>query len=215
MNEYCHLTELHADFGLRRDAIRKRLAEFSAVHPADYFYELVYCLLTPQSSAANAARAVEELRSAGFGEQHFDPVAILRRKDHYIRFHNTKARHLERAKDLFPEINTRLLSCPPASQDADVRALRLWLTEHVSGLGWKESSHFLRNIGYRNLAILDRHILRNLQRHGVMRSIPTTLSPKRYVDIEQRFVKFAKAAGIDMDELDLLFWSRETGEIRK
>ncbi len=86
---------------------------------------------------------------------------------------------------------------------------------NVKGLGWKEASHFLRNIGRRNLAILDRHILRNLKRHQVIRSLPKTLTAKRYKAIEQQFARFAEAIGISMDELDLLFWSRETGEILK
>ena len=81
----------------------------------------------------------------------------------------------------------------------------------MKGLGWKEASHFLRNIGYRDLAILDRHILRNLRRHRIIRTLPKTLTPSRYRAIEGKFRAFAGAIGIPMDELDLLFWSRETG----
>ena len=103
----------------------------------------------------------------------------------------------------------------PDALAIDGYILRDWLLANVRGLGWKEASHFLRNIGYRNLAILDRHILRNLKRHGVIRAIPASLTPKRYRAIEQSFLKFGNAIGIPMDELDLLFWSRETGEIRK
>jgi N-glycosylase/DNA lyase len=86
---------------------------------------------------------------------------------------------------------------------------------NVRGLGWKEASHFLRNIGWHDLAILDRHILRNLVRHGVLRSVPATLTRSRYLAIERKFRQFAGAVGISMDELDLLFWSRATGEILK
>ncbi len=77
------------------------------------------------------------------------------------------------------------------------------------------NSHFLRNIGYRNLAILDRHILKNLVHHGVLLELPKTLTPKKYLDIEQLFQQFAKNIQIPMDALDLLFWSNETGEIFK
>jgi len=93
--------------------------------------------------------------------------------------------------------------------------LRLWLVNNVKGLGWKESSHFLRNIGYRNLAILDRHILRNLKRLGVITKLLKTLNAKKYLQIEKKFKKFSKRIGISMDELDLLFWSMETGKIMK
>jgi N-glycosylase/DNA lyase len=74
----------------------------------------------------------------------------------------------------------------------------------------------MRNIGRSGgLAILDRHILRNLKRFGVIRSIPATLTTKRYLSIERRFARLADEIGIPIDELDLLFWSMETGEIRK
>jgi N-glycosylase/DNA lyase len=94
--------------------------------------------------------------------------------------------------------------------------LREWLVKNVKGLGYKEATHFLRNVGRSNgLAILDRHILRNLKRYGAIRAIPKTLSKKEYFRIERRFREFADAVGIPIDELDLLFWSMETGEIRK
>src|SRR5438445_356793 len=66
-----------------------------------------------------------------------------------------------------------------------------------------------------DLAILDRHILRNLIRHGVLRRLPRTLTPRRYLDIETRIERFSKEIGIPMAALDLIFWSRETGEIFK
>ena len=94
--------------------------------------------------------------------------------------------------------------------------MREWLVKNVSGLGYKEATHFLRNIGRNGgLAILDRHILRNLKRYGAIRSLPTSLSRKHYLSIERRFKTFADRIGIPIDELDLLFWSMETGEIRK
>jgi N-glycosylase/DNA lyase len=70
-------------------------------------------------------------------------------------------------------------------------------------------------VGHRDLAILDRHILKNLVRFGVIRRIPVSLTPKRYKAIEKRFLAFARDIEISMDELDLLFWSMETGEILK
>ena len=80
---------------------------------------------------------------------------------------------------------------------------------------WKESSHFLRNIGYRGLAILDRHILKNLHRHGVISAVPQAMTRNTYLSIEHRFFRFAEHLGVSIDELDLLFWSRETGKILK
>ena len=204
------LKELIHFYKERRIAIRKRLKEFSKVQPANYFYELAYCLLTPQSSAAHAEQVVAKLNEARFQYRDVNPEPFLRRKECYIRFHRTKSRHLLRMKDQFSLIAQKLSEPVLASE------LREWLVKNVLGLGYKEASHFLRNIGENDgLAILDRHILRNLKRLGVINSIPNSISKKKYLDIEQRFSKFARAIGIALDELDLVFWSMETGEIRK
>jgi thermostable 8-oxoguanine DNA glycosylase len=49
----------------------------------------------------------------------------------------------------------------------------------------------------------------------VVRSIPKSLTPRRYLAIEAKFAAFATDVGISMDELDLLFWSKETGIVLK
>lgn len=203
------LREIHHLYGERCTAIRERLEEFSRVGPADYFYELAYCILTPQSSAVNAARAVERLREKHFHEESFNPEPVLAQKDSYIRFHKTKSRLLIELRRTFPEIHA-VISNGETGPD-----LREWLVKYVKGLGYKEASHFLRNIGHRNLAILDRHILKNLKKFGVIRTIPKSIGRKTYLKIEERFQGFAKVVGIPIDDLDLLFWSLETGEILK
>jgi N-glycosylase/DNA lyase len=200
---------LLSHFPAQRDAIRARLADFAAIRPEEYFYELVYCLLTPQSSAVNAGRATNALKQAGLLEETINPAPILNSKAAYIRFHNTKSRSILEAKEQFGVILSELQNGATPSE------MRDWLVKNVRGLGLKEASHFLRNIGRQNLAILDRHILRNLVKHGVIRHIPKTLTKKRYLGIEKRFRLFAKHLGLTMDELDLYFWSLETGEILK
>ncbi len=202
-------SRLHADFATRKEAIRTRLQEFSAVPPEDYFYELVYCLLTPQSSAVHAGVVVTLLRESDVLHRDLPMEKILRERSHYIRFHNTKSQRIREARARIAHIVLEILNTP------DSPKLRAWLVANVQGLGWKEASHFLRNIGRRDLAILDRHILKNLVRFKVIRSTPKTLTPKRYLAIEKKFAKFAAETGITMDELDLLFWSRETGQILK
>jgi N-glycosylase/DNA lyase len=85
----------------------------------------------------------------------------------------------------------------------------------IKGLGYKESSHFLRNIGFPGYAILDKHIVASLREMGI---IPKRLKPSSragYLEIEKRLARFAGEIGIDMDHLDLLLWSRKTGEILK
>jgi N-glycosylase/DNA lyase len=203
------IEELQSLYAEQRSAIRIRLKEFKSVPSSEYFYELVYCLLTPQSSAVNAERAVRLLRHHDLLNAEIDPEPLLHQKEFYIRFHKTKAKHLITVKQQFDAVEQHLAN---GSSSAE---LREWLVDNVTGLGWKEASHVLRNIGHENLAILDRHILRNLMRIGVLRSIPKTLTRKRYLAIEKKFFKFAQQIGISMDELDLLFWSMETGQILK
>ena len=189
--------------------IQKRLKVFSKVPPEDYFYELCFCICTPQSKAGNALKVEKKLRERDFHNISFDPVPILRNPDHYIRFHNQKSQRLLEAKEKFPLIMDMLNS------EENAQTKRTWLVENVKGLGMKESSHFLRNIGCRNLAILDRHILKHLVHCRIFREIPKVNSIKQYLEIEKKFYKFALRTEIPLDELDLLFWSYETGEILK
>jgi N-glycosylase/DNA lyase len=166
--------------------------------------------MTPQTSAENAEKAVSTLREQSFATLSFDPEPILANRTHYIRFHKTKARHLLLVKQMMPRILERLSN---GNSSFDQRE---WLVNNVKGLGYKEATHFLRNIGKNDgLAILDRHILRNLKRYGVIRALPRSLSRKQYLAIERRFKRFSDKLGIPVDELDLLFWSLETGNIRK
>jgi N-glycosylase/DNA lyase len=194
----------------RKDAIRTRLDDFSHILSSQYFYELAFCLLTPQSSAANAEATIAELIHDDFLRRGFDPTPYLRDPRHYIRFHNVKAKRLLEAREQFPALfpiltNTTLK--PEEKREAVLAA--------VKGLGMKEASHFLRNIGVRSLAILDRHIFKHLVKLHVIRKVPTSLTKKRYLEIEKKWHRFAEEVGISLDELDLLFWSMETGEIRK
>jgi len=179
------LYEMERLYAIRKEMIRSRLSEFAAVPPSEYFYELVYCLLTPQSSARNAEQVVLQLRNAEFQYTDVDPEPFLRQKKYYIRFHRTKSRHLLQMKDQFSLIAEKL------SEPVIAPEMRDWLVKNVLGLGYK------------------------LTRLWVISSIPKSISRKQYLNIEKRFSKFAMKTGIPLDELDLVFWSMETGEIRK
>jgi N-glycosylase/DNA lyase len=210
VNKSVDTEDLMERYRERRHAILIRLSDFASVPASEYFYELVYCLMTPQSSAINADRVVSTLRQRDFQQKGFDPTNILRSREHYIRFHKNKSRYLLEAREINSVIVAVVTDSTPGRQKRD------WLVRNVNGLGYKEATHFLRNIGKNDgLAILDRHILRNLKRYGAIRSIPDSLTPLRYCSIEARFQHFSQKIEIPLDELDLLFWSLETGEIRK
>ena len=197
---------LFEEYEKRKDIIKNRLDDFSKVKGDDIFYELCFCLLTPQTSAKAADKCIQELRKRDFRNSvNFNPVKLLNN----IRFNNNKAKYLQEAKEKYDVIRDELI------KDKSSEDVREWLVENIKGFGLKESGHFLRNIGYRDLAILDRHILRNLVRFNVIKEVPKSLTSRRYFEIEERFKGFSKEAGISMDELDLLFWSMETGEVFK
>lgn len=191
-----NVEELYSAYEEKKKEIKKRLNEFKQVKGDEIFYELCFCLLTPQSSAKSCDRAVSLLRDKDFLNRNIHPSGYVKGN---ARFHNNKTGYLLEMKKKFNTLEMK----------------RDFLVKNVKGMGMKEASHFLRNIGYRNLAILDRHILKNLVKYGAIEDMPKTLTPKRYEELEERFRSFADRIGIPMDELDLLFWSMETGEIFK
>jgi N-glycosylase/DNA lyase len=194
----------------RRPAILQRLEDFGSVPQEQYFYELAFCILTPQSSARNAEATISELIQGDFFGRGFDPTPHLRDPSHYIRFHNVKGKRLLVVRENFSTLIPLL-----GNKAAEPNELRESVLNTVSGLGMKEASHFLRNIGVRGLAILDRHIFKHLHSLKVIKEIPTSVTPKRYLEIEAAWKKYSKQLDISLDELDLLFWSMETGEILK
>lgn len=195
------MEDLKALYRKRRKEIARRLADFSSFRGkplADLLPELCFCLLTPGTSAERADRAMKELQDSGLLLSGTEQQLARRLKRH-VRFHNQKARSLVRARGL-----------------AGLRMGREWLVENVRGLGWKEATHFLRNTGHgRGLAILDRHILKNLKEYGAIRSIPKSLSKKRYLSLEKKLKRFSRRTGIPAEEMDLLLWSKETGRVFK
>lgn len=199
----------------RREAIRRRLVEFAEVKQEEWFYETAYCLLTPQSKAVHADAVVRILQASGFRGAPFDPVGILRDPAHYIRFHRVKADRLLWLQANWETVEPLLASARHLSRHQGCRERRNDLARSINGMGLKEASHVLRNIGCRGLAIIDRHLLRCLHECGVVDNPAMSVSPKQYLQIEKDFEMYGQQVGIDMDELDLLFWSEYAGLILK
>lgn len=196
--------------------IRTRLDDFSMVSEDRWFYELCFCLLTPQSKAVHADAVVQQLQQMHFYEHGGDPEPILRHPTTYIRFHHQKAERLRRAREEWMHYHATISEAMVPDLSTDERRLqRDRLARTIDGFGMKEASHFLRNIGARQLGILDRHILRYLVLCGIYESVPAISSPRAYRQVEDVFSTYAALIGYDMDELDLFFWSQTTGLILK
>lgn len=196
-------------------SIRTRLRDFEDSYKKDdkhVFSELCFCLLTPQANAVKCGKAIEELIKTGllFNGQSkaMSPYLIG------TRFLNKKAEFIVNARSLFKK--NGCFRIKDRIDEKDILKTREWLVENIKGMGYKEASHFLRNIGFgKNLAILDVHILKNLKAYGAIKEIPKSLTKKEYLRIENKLRDFCDKIKIPMDEMDLLFWSRETGFVFK
>lgn len=193
--------------------VNNRLEEFSSFKDKptkEWFSELCFCLLTANSKAKTALQIQSELKAKGFTEYPEKQVrdCIIKNKH---RFHNNKAKYIVCAREHI-DIKTKVQEL--VKSEGQVGA-RKWLKENIKGLGMKESSHFLRNVGYFDLSILDRHILKVMYDAKMIDEIPKPLSDKKYVEIEKKFTDLAKKMKMSAAELDFHMWYLRTGEILK
>jgi len=132
-----------------------------------------------------------------------------------VRFRNNKAKYVVEARKLFTE-NGKMKIKEKLASFGDIYDLREWIVKNIKGIGYKEAGHSLRNIGIgKELAILDRHILKNLKALGAIDEIPKTLTKKTYLETEKTMQKFCEKSGIPMPHMDMLLWCKNTGGIFK
>lgn len=193
-----------------KDEISLKIKEYKDAffyNEKDFFAEIAFCILTPQSKAKNAWKIIEILKEngllySGTSEELVDYLNL-------VRFKNTKAKRLVDLRNLLT-IDKRLASKEIIFHTKNVIEIREWLVKNVKGFGYKEASHVLRNLGFgENIAILDRHILRTLKKLDIIDEIPKTLSPSSYKKIENKMREYSKYVGISMDRLDLIFWYKQ------
>jgi N-glycosylase/DNA lyase len=209
--------ELQSTYDNIRDHVIGRLSQFrdiwDSIDETRALHELLFCILTPQSKAQVCWSAIEAMACTdtllnGNYEQVVDAIGN-------VRFKYRKAGFLIGARNRFYEDNkVELLSF--LRKFSGSFETRDWLVKNIKGLGYKESSHFLRNIGLGNdLAILDRHILKNLVKVKVILEMPKSMSDRRYLQIESNMREFASEIDIPLSHLDLVMWYMATGSIFK
>ncbi len=190
--------------------IDRRVREFKEIGRASkekIFSELSFCILTANYRADRSILIQEEVGN-GFLTLPEDRLAeVLRSLGH--RFPNTRARYIVSARDRLDDI-VDLLCC--GRQDSE---LREWLVRNVKGLGYKEASHFLRNTGHLDVAIIDFHIVDLLYREGVITEKPKRLGKREYLNTERQLVHLGERFGLRLGELDLYLWYLETGKVLK
>ncbi|HWP91706.1 MAG TPA: N-glycosylase/DNA lyase [Thermodesulfobacteriota bacterium] len=208
--------KLWSSYEEKQGMIETRLGEFSGIlekgDDLKIFEELVFCIFTAGASAKMGLRSVEAVRDI---LAHANRKQLSRRLLHVHRFPNSRSRYVVQTREYLKREFDFKLKDLILSFDDPLARRDFFASKDIMGLGYKESSHFLRNIGLRGYAILDKHILRSLHEFGVIDNPKPPTTRNKYLDVEIKFKRFAAKLGIDFDEIDLLLWSEKTGEILK
>ncbi len=192
-----------------RKTIDSRKKEFEKVgksSPDEIFNELCFCLMTANFSAEGGIKIQNEIGDGFLKLDEENLSKKLAKLGH--RFPNARAKYVVESRTRKKELIELLKKI-----DSNL-VLREWIVKNMKGMGMKESSHFLRNIGYKNLAIIDFHIIDLLVKNDLIEK-PKTLTPKKYLEIENILKKISKKTNIHLGELDLYLWYLETGKILK
>jgi N-glycosylase/DNA lyase len=199
--------------GLKANGVKaqvdSRLKEFEALgkKPSqELFKEMCFCILTANSSAKKCMEIQRSIDNGFLGLPKEKLAAKL--KELGYRFPNKRAEYISEARKHKDSLKSTINSF---GQEAD---LRQWLVKNVKGLGYKEASHFLRNIGFKDSAILDFHIIDILEEHDLIER-PKSLTPNKYIEIESELKKIGQKLNLNMAELDLYLWCAETGCVLK
>ena len=189
--------------------VDKRISEFKRLGKGssrEIFKELCFCILCANYSAERSIKIQREI-DEGFLTLPLSQLTKRLREMGY-RFPKSRASYIVAARKYYDIIKDVMASLN------DPREIREWLIRNIRGIGPKEASHFLRNIGYSDLAIIDFHILDLLDRYGIVKK-PKTMTKSRYLRIEDELRRLSRDAGLSLAELDLYLWYIETGKILK
>lgn len=192
-----------------KEIVDNRVSEFESLgrkSSRDIFKELCFCILTANYSAEGGIRIQKKI---GSGFLTLSKTQLAKKlKTLGYRFPNIRATYIVEARKHAGSIKDTLNSFE------DEMELRGWLVRNVKGLGYKEASHFMRNIGYSNIAILDFHIIDVLAEHGFITK-PKSMTRKKYLEIEHILKKISAKTELSPGELDLYLWYIETGKVLK
>jgi N-glycosylase/DNA lyase len=216
-NEPVTIEKIRATHRDRNRDIKARLEEFAQVWELDsndrIWEEMVYCFFTGGCSARMGMRALDAVRPLlRSGSQ----PELAKALTGVHRYPNARSKYIVHSRDFLEkeygfQIKQRLreLSCVYERRD--------WLVKEkgIKGLGYKEASHFLRNVGFRGYAILDKHVLNCLFELKIIDDPKPPSTRSKYLSIEESLQRFAAQLNIDFDEMDLVLWSVKTGEVLK
>jgi len=192
--------------------VAERVSEFQTVRRMGndrWFSELCFCILTANSTAELGIKIQKEI---GDGFAKMDKKELeerLKKLGH--RFWRKRAEYIVGARR-FSNIKDII---EPVIRKRGQHAARDWIAGNVKGIGYKEASHFLRNVGFFDLAILDRHILAVMHDYGILDEIPGSLSRRKYLEIESKFLELSDTVSLKPGILDFYLWYMRTGKVLK
>ncbi|MFH1390736.1 MAG: N-glycosylase/DNA lyase [Candidatus Diapherotrites archaeon] len=181
--------------------------EFKNKSEEDWFSELCFCLLTANTSAEMGIRIQNALGFDGFYNLP-EKKLVQKLKELKYRFYNRRAGFICEARKYFG-IKEKL------NEFENDRFAREYLAENIKGFGFKEASHFLRNTGSTNVAILDKHVINVLDENSIISEKPKIMNKKNYLKIENKLDSFAKKVNLNHSKLDLYLWYMKTGKVLK
>jgi N-glycosylase/DNA lyase len=210
------IEDLERSYELKKDIIKQRMHEFEEVYKLGdeaIFTELCFCIFTAGSSARSGLNCIDAIRNIILTGSASELESRIQNKHRYPK---ARAEYIIHTREYLQQEHNFKIKELIESFDDKLKLRDFFATNKgIKGLGYKESSHFLRNIGFKGYAILDIHILRSLHEFGVIDNPQPPSTRNKYLEIEAKLKEFAKEIGIDFDELDLLLWSNRTGEVLK
>jgi N-glycosylase/DNA lyase len=188
--------------------IKKRIQEFKNLDKKsneELFKEICFCILTANFSAEKSIKIQKNIGECFLTDSKEELGLKLKKLGH--RFPNTRTKYISESLKCKDELRDVI-------QIYDNNELREWIVKNIKGLGYKEASHFLRNIGFEDYAIIDFHIIDLLVDYRLIER-PKTLTKKKYLEIENLLRETANKTNLTLAELDLYLWYIETGKILK
>lgn len=179
--------------------------QFQQEDPERIFQEMCFCIMTANCPAERCIEIHEKIGQDFLSLNEDELSATF--KDLGYRFPNVRANYISESRDFITQLSEALTNLKGEE-------LRSWVVKNIKGLGYKEGSHFLRNIGYKDYAIVDFHIVDLLERHGLVQR-PKTMTKKNYLKIEKVLKELGEKLNLNLAELDLYLWYLETGKILK
>jgi N-glycosylase/DNA lyase len=177
----------------------------------DVWRHLLFCILSSQVKTSSAVRATHRVLSEvpffdekiATSDVYDRAKNILGREHVRYRFPDHRSRNIAHSWFAFAQMEHDLYNYLESFNNE--AAAREWITQLFPGLGLKQASMFLRDIGYSfRLCIVDTHILWYCSCLGHPSERPITR--KKYVEVEDFVLRQSDNLGVSPNVFDTVVW---------